>query len=195
MAAAGSAEARGFAAGAERGRGSATCAGSAGLRSCALLSARRRRRCSAFESANSAACQPARPLVPDSPEEPRVSDRRRAGEVSPAPPGWGGASRLPLPSRRLGALPGAPRCRSLRAGKRFGSPGIGAGELPPFQLRWAGEEEMVVCQGRAWNVLIHGFSGKKRRGWGRGGILDAGKSAVAPYTRPGWMGMFLFMKR
>lgn len=50
-------------AGAERGRGAATCAGRAGLRSGALLGARRRRR-RAFESANSAACQPAGLALP-----------------------------------------------------------------------------------------------------------------------------------
>lgn len=130
VASARAAGARGLTAASERGRGAATCAGSAGLRSCALLGARHRHR-RAFESANSAARQPADPPTrPDCPEEPRVSDRSPSREASPAPPGWGPQPRGELAARasqRRGALPGVPRCRSLWAGKRFGSPGIGAG--------------------------------------------------------------------
>ena len=64
--------------------------------------------------------------------------------------------------------------------------------MSPLHLRCAGEEDVVVCQGRARNAWIQGFAAEKRRGWHRGGILDARKSAVAPYTRPGLGGCLFF---
>lgn len=129
VASARAAEARDRAAASERGRGAATCAGSAGLRSCALLGARHRhchRR--AFESANSAARQPADPPPgPDCPEEPRVSDRSPSREASPAPLGGDrsrGASWLPVLPRRVGPFPVCPGAAPCGLGRGLGPLGL-----------------------------------------------------------------------
>lgn len=127
------------------------------------------------------------------------------GALSGRPPRrrWGGdrsrgASWLPVPPRGVGPFPVCLGAAPCGLGRGLGPLGLELGRRRGGCLLCSrgvqGREKWSFVRGRAWNGPIRGFKAKTRRGWGRGGILVARKSAVALCTRRGLVGIFLFMK-
>lgn len=78
-------------------------------------------------------------------------------------------------------------------------PGIGAGSCylrsrdVQGREKWSARLPGEDLRGIAYWSRGSGLKRPPGRGWGGGGILDARKSAVAPYTRPGLGGYFIIV--
>lgn len=100
----------------------------------------------------------------------------------------------PFLSRSVGPFPRRAGAPPFGLGRGLGLQG--AASFPAEACRGGGNGGLV-CRGRAWDVVIQGFTAKRtpRGGGSRGGILDARKSAVASHPRPAVGGFFCVRER